>query len=299
VVLLIVLVVLPMSIGMACGSSSSTPAAPTQEPTQQPATGTPTPGEISGGVTPSNPGTPSPQPTPCPTPTPTPTPDLDKLIIFDDATWTAPQQAIAMEAIHTISAKLPGGSISAFLQAYNVSESAPLRFIKKSDAGTGCAAGPHLIKCNPNYNLTDPRIIVHELGHVLHQNNPTRNLYGDLRNPENAIVDDSGRWVTGVHPRGDECLNNNNPNSNLGIRCAATNIDQYGSFERTFIGYTGDINPYVYHGREFSDWNSVNEDFADMFMNWVYNTFDYSEDANNAGTKRYQWMDERVSNLNR
>lgn len=228
--------------------------------------------------------------------TPTPTPIvIDDYITFDG--WTDAQKAIAMDAIRKVNEKLLGdASLLKFIQVYNISKSNQLRFIKMSDTGTGCASGPHLIKCHPEYNLDNgPRVIVHELGHVLHQNNPARNLYGDLLISENAILDDLGQWVTGMHPSGPDCQNNNDPNSSLGIRCAATSGNQYRSFERTFLGYTGERNPHVYHGKGFDDWNTANEDFADMFMNWAYNTFDYSADANSAGTKRYDWMDERMS----
>lgn len=232
---------------------------------------------------------------PCQTPE-TPTPIvIDDYITFEG--WTDEQKTVAMDAIRKVNERLLGdASLLKFLQVYNISTSTPLRFIKMNDTGSdGCAAGPNLIKCHTDYDFDDPRLIVHELGHVLSLNNPARNLYGDLLISENAIVDDLGQWVTGMHPSGPDCQNNNDPNSSLGIRCAATSGNQYRSFERTFLGYTGDGIPAVYHGTSFPDWRiNDHEDYADMFMNWVYNTFDYSASAYNAGTKRYDWMDERM-----
>jgi hypothetical protein len=294
--MLLMLVVLPLSVGMACnGGGTSTPLAPatTLSPTAlPPATAT----NIIPTVTqaPADPAEPCANCASEPTPTPTPI-VIEDYITFEG--WTDPQKDVAMEAIRKVNEKLLGdASLLKFLQVYNISTSTPLQFIKMNDTGeNGCASGPHLIKCHTDYDFDDPRLIVHELGHVLHQNNLARNLYGDLLISENAIVDDTRIWVTGLHPRGDECRDNTDPNSSLGIRCAATTVNQYGSFERTFFGYTGDRIPDVYHGRDFGDWNTANEDFADMFMNWAYNSFDYRADANNAGTKRYDWMDERMA----
>lgn len=40
--------------------------------------------------------------------------------------------------------------------------------------------------------------------------------------------------------------------------------------------------------------NNPNEDTADMFLNWVYNSFDYTEQAKGAGTARYNWWNDRM-----
>jgi len=49
-----------------------------------------------------------------------------------------------------------------------------------------------------------------------------------------------------------------------------------------------------YHGPD--NWSdaaaySHNEEFADMFMNWAFNSFDYQlSSVNGAGMARYTWM---------
>jgi hypothetical protein len=87
-----------------------------------------------------------------------------------------------------------------------------------------------------------------------------------------AITDATGKWVTGTHPG--------------------------GPFERTARGYQKEREPYMYHGPDnWDDWNSNadhvarNEDFADMFMNWTFNSFD----QNSAGLARYSWMTTNMS----
>jgi hypothetical protein len=111
------------------------------------------------------------------------------------------------------------------------------------------------------------------------------------------IIDDNPealggpRWVTGTHPTRSDCQSN----PNLQKECAATNKTDpsnpgyYGKFERTGLGYLSTLPPDLYHGSNWADWaTSPNEDFADMFMNWAYNTFD---EAYNAGVKRYDFME--------
>lgn len=86
------------------------------------------------------------------------------------------------------------------------------------------------------------------------------------------------------------------------------NFQLEGQFERTLLGYRSGEQEDVYHGpkyidsegRElgFDDWNignrGRNEDFADMYMNWVYNTFDTSSGAYDAGYYRFNWMDNNM-----
>lgn len=70
-----------------------------------------------------------------------------------------------------------------------------------------------------------------------------------------------------------------------------------GGYERTTLGYKSNHAPDMYHGQhEWNDWNSIdnyvarNEDYADMFMNWVYDSFNYSDASLGAGYLRYDWM---------
>ena len=258
--LFVMLVVLPLSIGMACNGRGPTEVTAVITPD---GTATITFGDttVTANVTPS-PGAPStPVAVPCPTPTniPLPTPGFDDNVIIFSSGWSETQRVIVMEAILAVGEDLAPfldgmASTSAFLQAYKVTSNTPFTFLKMEDAGSGCATGQRLIKCNPNYNISDPRLIVHELGHALQHsryNDNSTGPYGDLKKPENAIIDDRGAWVTGQHPEP--------PQSD-------------GKFERTFLGYKSNQIPDVYHGVEYDDWNSPNEDFADMFMNWVYNS---------------------------
>lgn len=134
--------------------------------------------------------------------------------------------------------------------------------------GNGCnAGGGNGFVCGTG-TAGDPRLFTHEFGHTFaqeHGNQPYYALDGT------QIVDQYGSWVFGTHPG--------------------------GSYERTTLGYAGEQDPYMYHGPVYwGDWNSNtdniarNEDYADMFMNWVYNSFDSSGGLLGAGNQRYAWM---------
>ena len=125
-------------------------------------------------------------------------------------------------------------------------------------------------------------VIVNREAKRLHDQNPDWNdsqalstaarTVGPYLSLDNAAIrDDLGNWVTGTHPD--------------------------GVFERTQRGYKSGGPPDMYHGPVYwDDWNSNvnntarNEDFADMYVNWVFDTFDYSQTANGAGTARRDWM---------
>jgi hypothetical protein len=75
-------------------------------------------------------------------------------------------------------------------------------------------------------------------------------------------------------------------------------------FERTELGYQHVVDalgvprafPYQQHPLTLDDnGRNVGEDFADMFMNWVQNSFDYSPEASGAGYVRYHWMTTNMS----
>jgi hypothetical protein len=116
------------------------------------------------------------------------------------------------------------------------------------------------------------------LGHALQHSRYAADTQGPYASLQSArIEDDLGNWVTGTHP------------------------GAAGQFERTSRGYLSELPPHTYHGSDWPDWQSNldlrarNEDFADMFMNWVFNSFDYRPQANGAGFKRFDWMDHRLN----
>jgi hypothetical protein len=137
------------------------------------------------------------------------------------------------------------------------------------DGNWSCEASAYGFSCDPDASgEIDVRLIAHELGHAFNwiisyagQVTP----YDDLRAA--SIRDDDGAWVTGIKDN--------------------------GVWERGYSGYKSRGRPDLYHGPD--DWHdaatgSPNEEYADMFMNWVFNSFDYSVNVNGAGTARYTWM---------
>ena len=225
-------------------------------------------------------------PSPTITATYTSTPELIQFGVIFEGDWNDEQTTVILSTVTFIGQRLSpyvGGlsSNEVFKKVYGET----FRF-SKNGSGTGCEAGYYenvrQIVCGSRVDLTD-RLLAHEFGHALKISidfvnarqstpTPTEGPYYDLQKA--AIIDNENNWVTGTHPE--------------------------GVFERTLRGYTGEYLPDVYHGREWSDWNSNNdnrarsEDFADMFLNWVFDSFDYSLDAKGAGVKRKKWMDENM-----
>jgi len=225
-------------------------------------------------------------PEPSPTPTPTPTPDSGDFGIKYEGGWSEEEKRDVLAALSAVGSKIAafigGTSASAFMAVFG----SPLYFVKGGgEGGEQCQAGfnegVYAISCGAFADITD-RFIVHELGHSLQQHidgvnarqptpTPTLGPYYSLA--ATAIKDDRGNWVTGTHQE--------------------TNI-----FERTTLGYLSGGIPDMYHGPiEFEhDWNSNdgytarNEDFADMYMNWVFHSFRYDSDAYGAGNKRDNWV---------
>jgi RHS repeat-associated protein len=164
---------------------------------------------------------------------------------------------------------LPGkSSAQAFKAVYH---KATITF---SGQGNGCdASGVNSIVCGTSTDSV-PQLYAHEFGHklesVITMNHSDKvGPYADL-----SVVDVRDNYNNVVFQ--------------------ATSADHY---TRTILGYRSDAPPYMYHGKRYwLDWDSNNnyaalhEDFADMFMNWTYNSFDYSNGANGAGTARYDWM---------
>jgi hypothetical protein len=115
------------------------------------------------------------------------------------------------------------------------------------------------------------RFLAHELGHIFNANLGNAGQitpYSDLGHT--TILDDIGGHVTGIKQNG---------------------------WQRTMRGYTAPGVPAVYHGQEDwpDSWNTPSENFADMFLNWACNSFNYSSDVLGAGHNRYNWMATNMS----
>jgi RHS repeat-associated protein len=195
-------------------------------------------------------------------------------IVSTSGNWTREEKESIRQAVVAAGMKIStvgGGHTSweAFERAYG-----HVTFTKSSEAGNYCQGGSGTVTCYSGTDVTSG-LLVHELGHTFSW---AHNLapYERLEDADAQIVDDRGFWVTGTHPGGE--------------------------FERTTLGYKSGGIPDMYHGPEdFNDWNSNvnnvarNEDYADMFENWVYHGFDYSPSAYNAGTYRDDWMTTNVA----
>lgn len=119
----------------------------------------------------------------------------------------------------------------------------------------------------------DPRLMAHELAHVFnamyvngrHSNSPYSVLGGV------TITDSAGNWITGL--RYDP-------------------LEGVEEWTRGYDGYPTAPNgmyddPALYHGpTDWDDANSVGEEYADMFMNWAFNSFA----SDPAGAARHSWM---------
>jgi len=68
-----------------------------------------------------------------------------------------------------------------------------------------------------------------------------------------------------------------------------TGINEAGVFKRTNLGYRSAWFPDQQHPLDMDSMgNTPGEDFADMLLNWAFNTF--SDDETGAGAARYEWM---------
>jgi len=149
------------------------------------------------------------------------------------------------------------------------------------------------ILCNNNSGTIVPGLIAHELGHAFNvavKNHGYGNPEGDLANSTityKDIVNGDDIWVTGKHwvtkEDGSKCF----------------------EWERGFEGYLGTGPNNVYHGQTWDDYKyNVDEEFADMFANWVMDGIPSVMGASNpngfttaqagAGDARRVWMDEHI-----
>ena len=128
-----------------------------------------------------------------------------------------------------------------------------------------CEATGSGFGCSNASGKIDERLIVHELGHEF------RNRFYSLTGIDiysvlggDTIKDAQGNYVSGM---------------------------RNGSWNRTFDGYRSSRAPSVYHGMNWDDWNKPSEETADMFMNWVFDSF--KDDL--AGEGRYSWMNTNMA----
>jgi len=111
-------------------------------------------------------------------------------------------------------------------------------------------------------------LVVHELGHLFSLRNPKPI---DTLSKE-AIYTPSKKFLTGLHPYGYYYRNNG--------KSAPKN------------GYVSDwyTDGYQLHPITLPDGNNVDEDWADLFRNWVYNSFVQNE----AGITLYNWVNDHM-----
>jgi hypothetical protein len=149
-----------------------------------------------------------------------------------------------------------------------------------TSAGWMCAANSGGFNCSAASNGGDinPKLAIHELGHTFNSVYDPKGIlpyvtpYGVLGSA--SIYTAQGIWVAGLHT-----------------------VDKTWKWDRNpgFDGYTSNGVPGVFHGSAtWSDWNApgiaVGEEFADMFMNWAFNSFS----RNSAGQARYAWMSSQM-----
>lgn len=242
----------------------------------------------------------------CPTPV---SPDLKLYgILLDGASWSQTEQDTILAAVRRIGEEfvrlgvVDGPGWEAFKTVYGDG----VLFYKDTTGNKNyCEGGVQKVTCfnNAPGTIAEPhRLLVHELAHTLVQTRYYGAKVPYAQVQDAALVDEKPReyggpqWITGTHPSGGECTTID-PNSDIGRQCLATESGEYGSFERTSLGYTGKSIPAQYHG-DTNDWSDYrtnpSEDFADMFLNWVYNSFDDSTQAYNAGRIRYKFMEDHM-----
>lgn len=147
-------------------------------------------------------------------------------------------------------------------------------------SGTGAWFGERVstgISFTSGKERLDPRLMAHELGHSFNAMYVNR---GNADSPYNVlgkttITDSAGNWLTGLLYDSQE-----------GVTEWVRGYDGYP------LSSNGDYDdPELYHGPvDWEDANSVGEEYADMFMNWSFNSFLSSA----AGIARYNWMSRDV-----
>lgn len=211
-----------------------------------------------------------------------------------DEDWTKDQQAAALSAIYAIAVAMANATpeVDTPEEVFRSAFGTLMFFFSDDVAQGGCVGVNGGVKCNASADITS-RFIAHELGHSLAQ----RIIANEIQNAPEVSLEEAYAVGVANSPYGDikraSIVNDN------GILVAGI---QNGEFKRTMLGYAGEGIPDVYHGKkEWADWDSnalnvaAHEDFADMFLNWTYNSFDYGPTAYGAGSARYDWM---AANMN-
>lgn len=196
--------------------------------------------------------------------------------------WTSSDQSAAMQQVAAIADVLSDYGWYASNSDPDADALAPSQVFKKvfgqteirlnATGGLGCQRAGFGFECGAGtggrlHEYYQGGLIIHEFGHVFNariaNNDHALTPYNLLG--QTTIVDDLGRHVTGL---------------------------DNGVFTRTDRGYRpsddpqGWGSPYQQHSLAMGDGNNTHEDFADMFLNWTYNSF--ADDS--AGRARYNWM---------
>ncbi|KAA3643418.1 MAG: hypothetical protein DWQ07_23175 [Chloroflexi bacterium] len=164
-----------------------------------------------------------------------------------------------------------------------------------------------------------PEVIIHELGHVLHSRIARNLAIGLGRTPNNEdkeleqIYKDKLSLFDPYIRLGSTSLYlDEDYTDGEGIVFAGPGIAERSELGWQYTdrdGYLSDL-PYQIHGYElfplpktpeeredYDDPNSPNERFADMFLNWVLDSFDYTDSAQGAGQAMYDWVDENAADF--
>jgi len=174
-----------------------------------------------------------------------------------DERYTTNDLSEIYQAVYAIGKLFADDAVEGFTKAYD-----EIGIYASSGEGTYCQSGGYGFTCTNYVGKLDRYLVAHELGHTFNATISNRGSkvtpYETLRAASIRTVD--GVWVTG--------------------------LKEDGSWLRGFDGYFGDHYPHVQHGMDWEDWNTENEEWADMFM---YQTFDlYVE--NKSGDARRSWM---------
>ncbi len=128
-----------------------------------------------------------------------------------------------------------------------------------SESGFWCERAGYDVQCGADTKMS-ARLFAHELGHVF--------------NTHAASIPYTMLASTTIQDRDKNHV---------------TGSDEDGEFKRTNRGYRSAWFPDQQHPLNMDSMgNTPGEDFADMFLNWAFNTF--SNDETGAGAARYEWM---------
>ena len=155
----------------------------------------------------------------------------------------------------------------------------------ESNSSTSCSGSMGAVTCGGSASITG-RFIAHELGHTFAWTMQARGYINPYKTMQNMMIYDSaGNWVSG---------------KSIGALGWNRGLSGYDS------GPNGDYSiPSLYHGPVgWNDWNRLeengrytgtayNEEWADMFMNWSYGSFEHSY----AGFARHSWMTTQISSF--